>query len=61
MTVLHLFDLPGFRVIECVELDAGTRRVVIMQVAEEHGCQRCGVMWAASRMTCASRGSRTAL
>ena len=39
-----LFDLPGFRVVECVELDAGTRRLVIMQVAEEHGCPRCGVM-----------------
>jgi hypothetical protein len=39
-----LFDLPGFRVVECAELDVGTRRVVIMQVAEEQGCPRCGVM-----------------
>jgi len=40
-----LFDLPGFRVVECVELDQGeARRVVIMQVADEHGCPRCGVV-----------------
>jgi transposase len=38
-----LFDLPGFIVIECVELDED-RRVVIMQVAVEHGCPRCGVL-----------------
>ena len=36
-----LFDLPGFRVVECVELDEG-RRVVIVQLADEHGCPRCG-------------------
>lgn len=39
-----LFDLPGFVVIECVELDDGARRVLIMQVAVEHGCPRCGVL-----------------
>lgn len=33
---LVLFDLPGLRVVECVEPDAGTRRLVIMQVAEEY-------------------------
>ncbi|MGI8678690.1 MAG: ISL3 family transposase [Jatrophihabitans sp.] len=39
-----LFDLPGFVVIECVELDDDARRTVIMQVAVEHGCPRCGVV-----------------
>jgi transposase len=39
-----LFDLPGFRVVECVELDGNARRVVIMQRVEEHGCPRCGVL-----------------
>jgi len=39
-----LFDLPGFVVIECVELDDDARRVVIMQAAAEHGCPRCGVV-----------------
>jgi transposase len=39
-----LFDLPGFAVIECVELDDGGRRVVIMQALNEHGCPRCGVV-----------------
>ncbi len=39
-----LFDLPGFRVLECVENpdDAG-RRVVIGQVVDEHACPGCGV------------------
>jgi transposase len=39
-----LFDLPGFVVCECVELDEGARRVVIMQAASEHACPRCGVV-----------------
>lgn len=39
-----LFDLPGFAVIECVELDDAGRRVVIMQLDGEHGCPRCGVL-----------------
>jgi transposase len=39
-----LFDLPGFAVIECVELGDNVRRVVIMQVGDEHGCLRCGVV-----------------
>ena len=39
-----LFDLPGFAVVECVELGDDRRRVVIMQVAGEHGCPRCGVV-----------------
>lgn len=40
-----LFDLPGFVVIECVEHDDGDgRRVVIMQLAIEHGCPDCGIV-----------------
>lgn len=40
-----LFDLPGFAVIECVESPCGTaRRVLIMQMVDEHGCPRCGVV-----------------
>ena len=39
-----LFDLPGFRVVSCEEDDAGVRRAVVMQVANEHGCPRCGVL-----------------
>ena len=40
-----LFDLPGFAVVESVELPGGVgRRVVIMQVATEHGCPQCGVV-----------------
>ena len=39
-----LFDLPGFRVVSCVEIPPGGRRVVVMQVADEHACPRCGVL-----------------
>jgi transposase len=39
-----LFDLPGFRVVSCAEDDTGVRRAVIMQVADEHACPRCGVL-----------------
>jgi transposase len=39
-----LFDLPGFRVVSCVEDDTGVRRVVVMQVAAEHACPRCEVL-----------------
>jgi transposase len=39
-----LFDLPGFRVVSCEEDGSGMRRVVVMQVADEHGCPRCGVL-----------------
>jgi transposase len=39
-----LFDLPGFQVVSCEENDTGVRRVVVMQVAEEHACPRCGVL-----------------
>ncbi len=39
-----LFDLPGFRVVECrVEAD-GERLVVVMGVGEEHACPGCGVL-----------------
>ena len=39
-----LFDLPGFVVLECVELGDGVRQVLIMQSVDEHGCPRCGVV-----------------
>jgi transposase len=40
-----LFDLPGFRVVSCEgDDDTGGRRAVIMQVAGEHACPRCGVL-----------------
>jgi len=47
-----LYDLPGFRVVSCQETMSGpekgsadpTRRLVVMQVADEHGCPRCGVL-----------------
>src|SRR5512142_957796 len=38
-----LFDLPGFRVVSCEELPDG-RRVVVMQIIDEHACPRCGVL-----------------
>lgn len=39
-----LFDLPGFRVVSCEELQPGARRVVVMQLVDEHPCPRCGVL-----------------
>jgi transposase len=39
-----LFDLPGFRVVSCEEVDTGVRRVVVTQTADEHACPRCGVL-----------------
>jgi transposase len=39
-----LFDLPGFRVVSCEEIPLQGRRVVVMQVADEHACPRCGVL-----------------
>jgi len=39
-----LFDLPGFVVIECVELSDDVREVLIMQVEDVHRCPRCGVI-----------------
>ena len=39
-----LFDLPGFRVVSCEEDDTGGRGVVVMQIADKHGCPRCGVL-----------------
>lgn len=39
-----LFDLPGFRVVECREDAAGDRHLVVMGVADEHACRRCGVL-----------------
>lgn len=38
-----LFDLPRFRVVSC-ETPPDGRRVVVMQVAHEHACPRCGVL-----------------
>jgi transposase len=39
-----LFDLPGFRVVSCSLNPFGLRRVVVMQIADEHACPRCGVL-----------------
>jgi transposase len=39
-----LYDLPGFEVVSVAEADDGPRRVVIMQIASEHACPRCGVI-----------------
>jgi transposase len=39
-----LFNLPGHRVIEAVDLPDGRRRVVVEAVAEEDGCPDCGVV-----------------
>ena len=39
-----LDDLEGFTVVSVAELDDGLRRVVIMQIAAEHACPRCGVI-----------------
>jgi transposase len=39
-----LYDLPGFAVVSVAEADNGLRRVVIMQIAVEHACPRCGVL-----------------
>jgi len=39
-----LFDLPGFRVVECREDEDGERHVVVMGEADEHACPRCGVL-----------------
>lgn len=40
-----LFDLPGFRVIDCVEdSESGGRRITVMGVADVHGCPDCAVI-----------------
>ena len=39
-----LYDLPGFRVVSVDSTPLGVRQVVIMGVAQEHGCPRCGVL-----------------
>ena len=39
-----LYDLEGFAVVSVAEADEGPRRVVIMQIASEHACPRCGVI-----------------
>ncbi len=40
-----LFDLPGFRVIECVEDPiSGGRRITVMAVADVHACPECAVV-----------------
>jgi transposase len=39
-----LFDLPGFRVVECYEDEDGQRQVVVMGLAAEHACPGCGVL-----------------
>ncbi len=39
-----LYDLEGFAVVSVANADHGLRRVVIMQIAAEHACPRCGVI-----------------
>ncbi len=39
-----LFDLPGFRVVECHEDEAGVRRVVVMGQGDQQACPGCGVL-----------------
>ena len=39
-----LFDLPGYRVLDAVDTDAGGRRVRIASTALEAGCPSCGVL-----------------
>lgn len=39
-----LFDLPGFRVVECYQDEANQRHAVVMGAADEHACPRCGVL-----------------
>jgi transposase len=39
-----MFDLPGFRVVSCELSPLGMRRLLVMQVADEHACPRCGVL-----------------
>ena len=38
------FDLPGFRVASVELTPLNLRRVIVMQVAHEHGCPQCGVL-----------------
>ena len=38
-----LFDLPGFRVVECVENEIGQRHVLVMGTKSLHACPDCGV------------------
>jgi transposase len=39
-----LFDLPGFRVVECYEDEHNQRHAVLMGTADEHACPSCGVL-----------------
>jgi transposase len=39
-----LFDLPGYRVLEAVDLPLGGRRVRVAATSEEAGCPSCGVL-----------------
>ena len=39
-----LFDLPGFRVVECREDEHGQRHLVVMGEGDEHACPGCGVL-----------------
>ncbi len=39
-----LFDLPGFRVVECYQDEHGQRHAVVMGLADEHACPSCGVL-----------------
>lgn len=37
-------DLPVSRIVSCEEIPVDSRRVVMMQMADEHACPRCGVL-----------------
>jgi hypothetical protein len=39
-----LYDVPRFRVVSCEEVAPDAHRVVVMQVADERACPRCGVL-----------------
>jgi len=39
-----IFDLPGYRVIEALDLPCGGRRVVVQSIGRDEGCPDCGVV-----------------
>ena len=39
-----IFNLPGYRVVDAVDLPLGGRRVVVRAVAQDEGCPDCGVI-----------------
>ena len=51
-----IFNLPGFRVVDAVDLPLGGRRVVLCADAQDEGCPDCGAIssrvhaWASQRV-----------